>query len=142
MFLAMLRFSRDETAAKDAVSHAFTQALINREMLESMPVQAAKAWLYAAARNALVDMKRKESRFVALADTYPADMQASDPIDRVTVEAMLSRLPAALSTPVYLKYYQGYNATEIGAAMGLPSATVRTRLRTALSLMRAMTKGE
>lgn len=35
MLQAMIRFSRDETAANDAVSQAFTQALVNRAMLEA-----------------------------------------------------------------------------------------------------------
>ena len=40
--------------------------------------------------------------------------------------------------PVCLKYYQGLTSTEIGRIMGIPPATVRTRLRVALKLMRAM----
>ena len=43
MLQAMIRFSRDETAANDAVSQAFTQALVNRAMLEAMPEPAMKA---------------------------------------------------------------------------------------------------
>ena len=35
MLQAMIRFSRDETAANDAVSQAFTQALVNRAMLNA-----------------------------------------------------------------------------------------------------------
>lgn len=59
MLKAMIRFARDETAAGDAVSQAFTQALINRSLLESMPEPAVRAWLYVAARNAVTDIKRK-----------------------------------------------------------------------------------
>ena len=53
MLQAMIRFSRDETAANDAVSQAFTQALVNRAMLEAMPEPAMKAWLYATAAQRL-----------------------------------------------------------------------------------------
>jgi DNA-directed RNA polymerase specialized sigma24 family protein len=35
-----------------------------------------------------------------------------------------------------LRYYVGMDATSIGAVLGLPSATVRTRLRRALMLLR------
>ena len=34
---AMIRFSRDEAAARDAVSQAFTRALMNQTLLETMP---------------------------------------------------------------------------------------------------------
>lgn len=37
---------------------------------------------------------------------------------------------------VVLRYYAGMDATEIGAALGLPGGTVRTRLRRALALLR------
>lgn len=139
---AMVRFSRDETAAMDAVSQAFTQALVNRHLLDTMPDSAVKAWLYSAARNALVDIKRKESRLVPFTDATPEEYELMDPADGILAETMLSQLPSDLRTPVYLKYYQGYNSTEIGHAMGIPAATVRTRIRTALGLMRGMMKGE
>lgn len=140
MLQAMIRFSRDETAANDAVSQAFTQALINRAMLESMPEPAMRAWLYAAARNALVDMKRKEARLVSLEESSPAEIPFTDPSDRLLAESMLSRLPLELRTPIYLKYYRGFNSTEIGQALHIPASTVRTRLRTAMGLMRGMMK--
>ena len=142
MLQAMIRFSRDETAANDAVSQAFTQALVNRAMLEAMPEPAMKAWLYAAARNALVDMKRKEARLVSLEGSSPAEIPFNDPSDRILAESMLSRLPPGLRAPVYLKYYRGFNSAEIGQAMHSPASTARTRLRTALGLMRAMMKGD
>ena len=34
MLQAMIRFSRDEAAARDAVSQAFTQALMNQTLLK------------------------------------------------------------------------------------------------------------
>lgn len=142
MVQSMTRFSRDETTAKDAVSQAFTQALIHRPMLEEMPEPAMKAWLYAAARNAIIDLKRKEARTVSFDESSQEESFASSPENRILIESMLGRLPQELQLPVYLKYYQGYNSTEIGKAMGIPSSTIRTRLRVALNLMRQMMKGD
>lgn len=139
---AMIRFSRDEAAANDAVSQAFTQALVNSTMLESMPEPAMKAWLYAAARNAVIDIKRKEARAILL-QTLPEDAGSVPDADtRILVRNMMGRLPEDLRRPVSMKYYQGYNSTEIGRAMGIPASTVRTRLRAALNLMRGMMKGD
>jgi len=120
----------------DAVSQAFTQAWIRKDMLEAMPDPAMKAWLYAAARNAAVDLKRRERRFAPMPEyDLPGD-GSWDPTDRITVEELMGLLPQNLSIPIHMKYWQGMNATEIGAAMGIPPATVRTRLRTAISIMR------
>jgi RNA polymerase sigma factor (sigma-70 family) len=139
----MVYFCRDEQAAKDGVSHAFTQALARKQALESMPEPAMKAWLYAAARNAVVDIKRREARFSCLPDEdaycgggLSAAGIRPDPADRAALEALVEKLPPALKAPVRMKYFGGMNASEIGRAMNLPPATVRTRLRTALRMMR------
>ena len=144
MLKAMIRFSRDEAAANDAVSQAFTQALINRPLLESMPEPAVKAWLYAAAKNAVTDIKRKEARFVPMDEISPAEEvePAPDPNNRILAESMLNGLPAELRIPVYLKYYRGCNSTEIGRVLGIPASTVRTRIRAALNQMRSNMKGD
>ncbi|MEE0731417.1 MAG: RNA polymerase sigma factor, partial [Oscillospiraceae bacterium] len=91
-----------------------------------------------AARNALVDMKRKEARVTVVQELPETEDPQPDPTDRLLVKSMLDRLNSELRMPVYLKYYQGLTSTEIGRIMGIPPATVRTRLRVALKLMRAM----
>ena len=130
MLRAMVSFSGDEEAAQDGVSHAFAQALAHKLMLEAMPGPAMKAWLYAAARNAVVDIKRKETRLLPIigknTDFQFADPRQHDLAGRVAVELLLEKLPESLALPVELKYYEGMNATEIGEAMNLPAATVRT----------------
>ena len=135
-------FSGDETAARDAVSQAFTSAWAHRTMLEGMPEPAMKAWLYASARNAVVDMKRRESRFTAMPDYDLPDGCPWDITDRLTVEELMRSLPPDLSIPIHMKYYQGMNSTEIGRIMGIPAATIRTRLRKALTILRQRLKGE
>ena len=148
MVRAMVSFSGDEEAAEDGVSHAFAQALAHNLMLEAMPEPAMKAWLYAAARNAIVDIKRREVRLSRFADVggicqhdpdFP-DPRQDDSAERLTVEllleTLLAKLPESLRIPVELKYYGAMNATEIGEAMNLPAATIRTRLRTAMLRLR------
>jgi RNA polymerase sigma-70 factor (ECF subfamily) len=149
MVKAMVSFCRDGEAARDGVSHAFAQALANKQTLETMPEAAMKAWLFAAARNAIVDIKRRERRFFsfpgedvgsasAALDRIAelADTRMFDLTDRAAAEALMADLKPSLQEPVRLKFYGRMNATEIGKVMNLPPATVRTRLRTAMALMR------
>ena len=42
--------------------------------------------------------------------------------------AAVNRLPARYRTVLYLYYYEGYQAAEIGRILGIPTATVNTRL--------------
>ena len=140
MVRAMASFSRDEEAAKDGVSAAFAKATINRQMLESMHEGAMKAWIYSAARNSVIDIKRREIRFSRRSvktDVYEfADPRSDDPLGRILTETLLNALPESLRLPVELKYFKRMNASEIGEMMSLPPATVRTRLRTAIRQMR------
>jgi RNA polymerase sigma-70 factor (ECF subfamily) len=144
MLGAVIRFCGDEQAAEDGVSQAFVQALARREMLEAMPEPAMRAWLYAAARNAVVDSKRRSIRLRRLPDgdeSLFADTRLPDPAGKLTAEALLERLPHDLGAVVRMKYYGGMNSGEIGSALGIPPATVRTRLRKALGMMRDRGKG-
>jgi len=137
---AMIYFSRDEEAAKDGVSVAFTRAFANKLDLESMPEPAMKAWLYATARNAVIDIKRRENRFSSLStengEVEFADPRQFDPAGNVALYDLLGELPDPLRLTVTLKYFEDMNATEIGEAMKIPAATVRTRLRTAIRYLR------
>jgi RNA polymerase sigma-70 factor (ECF subfamily) len=47
----------------------------------------------------------------------------------------INRLEKPLRVAVVLRYYADLDSAEIGAALGVPSATVRTRLRRALELL-------
>ena len=44
-------------------------------------------------------------------------------------------LPRNYRMPLYLHYYEGYSTEEVGQLLGLPGATVRTRLRRARQLL-------
>ena len=45
-----------------------------------------------------------------------------------SVLAAVDQLPAHYRTVIYLFYYEGYDAWEIGQILGIPTATVHTRL--------------
>lgn len=42
--------------------------------------------------------------------------------------AAVNQLPAHYRAVIYLFYYEGYDAREIGQILGVPTATVHTRL--------------
>ena len=136
----MTCFCRDEDAAKDGVSYAFARALANKLDLEAMPDPAMKAWLYAAARNAVIDIKRRERRISGLSTENGgaefADLRQGDLAGKAALYKLLGELPDPLRVPVALKYFGNMNATEIGEAMKIPAATARTRLRTAILYLR------
>lgn len=137
MIHALTRFSRDREGARDAVQEGFIKALQNKAMLEAIPESAMKAWLYTAAKNALIDAKRRNARLLFTGEgEREAPVEAANPLDRILVGELMQALPPELQKVVAMRYFAGFNATEIGQALGLPAATVRTRLKRAMALMR------
>jgi RNA polymerase sigma-70 factor (ECF subfamily) len=58
--------------------------------------------------------------------------------DARLVRGVLADLPAAQRTLIELAYYEGLTHTEIASRTATPLGTVKTRLRTALSALRAV----
>lgn len=100
-----------------------------------------KAWLIRAALNRCADVGRLRQRKGTLSLdevpelARPADEQAAELWDAV------GRLPEKLRTAVHLFYGEGYESGEIGALLGIPAATVRSRLRRARTELKTMLGG-
>jgi DNA-directed RNA polymerase specialized sigma24 family protein len=68
--------------------------------------------------------------------TLASDPGSSDHTAALDIFQAINRLNAEYRTVIVLRYFAGMDATEVGAALALPSGTVRTRLRRALALLR------
>ena len=56
--------------------------------------------------------------------------------------AEVMALPAKYRLPLYLYYYEGYTAAEVGELLGLGPSTVRTRLARAREKLKAQQREE
>lgn len=65
-----------------------------------------------------------------------ADPGASDAAAALDLRQAVNSLPDDLRLVVVLRFYGGMDATEVGTALGIPSGTVRTRLKRALAALR------
>ncbi len=77
-----------------------------------------------------------------LDDAIHGDLSAHDEgnglasADALDLRQAIARLPIDLRRVVALRFYAGMDSTTLGAVLELPAATVRTRLRRALELLR------
>ena len=119
--------------AEDAVQDAFVC------YLEKAPEELRNpaAWLTRVLVNGCKSRLRSpwRRRTVPLLESYPA----ADPEERGTLEA-IQALPAKERAVLHLYYYEGYSIKEIAKTLGLPAATVGTRLARGRERLRQMLK--
>ena len=99
-----------------------------------------KAWLIRATLNRCADLFRFRLRRPTLpledvADTAVVGEEAS------ALWEAVGRLPEKLRIPIHLHYGEGYSTGEIAALLGVPAATVRTRLHRARGKLKELLGG-
>ena len=136
--LAMaLRQLADNGRAEDAAQETF--AAVWRSARSFRPERgSASAWLYAVARNAIIDRARQRPEPVADAPETPAaeagpDEQAETSWRTWRVHAALERLPERERVVLELAYWSGLSQTEIASYLDVPLGTVKTRTRAGLA---------
>ncbi len=134
------RLVRDEALADDVVQTAYLAAM------ENPPRQEARrdAWLRRVIRNVASVTRRGDSRRRRREiGRSPVETAAPAAVDQVTRMEMHRRLADAvlrLDDPyrdvVVQRYYEGRTSEAIAAAAGVPSATIRNRLKRAIDRLR------
>lgn len=128
-------FSRDAHAAEDAVQQAYFKALAY-DGVTVMSSNSAKAWLYVTAKNVLTDEKRKLRRWTVLETDVEVQVDEPDKDDMLMLNALLEYLSSEQRQIVTLRYLTGLDSATIGRMLEIPAATVRTKIRAALTKLR------
>jgi RNA polymerase sigma-70 factor (ECF subfamily) len=138
VFGLALRKLGDRGRAEDAVQETF--ASIWRSAGSYKPDRGPGApWLYAVARNAIVDRARARTDTPTELQDEQAD-EAAGPADNAEqswvawrVHRALEELPEREREVVALAYWSGLSQSEVAEFLGLPLGTVKTRTRAALA---------
>lgn len=126
--------NRDE--AEDLVQETFLRALTHLEDLQSLKQGPCRAWLYKTARNLYIDQIRKLSREVPQSGEMLELASFEEDLSQSAVAQLVGRLPETERALFILRYFEGYNARELGEMFSLPPATVRSRLASAKGRLR------
>jgi RNA polymerase sigma-70 factor (ECF subfamily) len=109
---------------------------------------AASTWIYTIARNLRVDLHRKERDPSLLAEFFEqaAEPLASDGIlsaerDR-KVQAAVATLPEDQAQAIRLSFFEDRPHGEIARLLDIPLGTVKSRIRVAMSRLRALVEDE
>jgi RNA polymerase sigma-70 factor (ECF subfamily) len=124
--------------AQDAVQAAWPKAWQKLGSIRDQ--QKLRPWLMAIAANeARQMMRRRIGRPVVEIEVADIAAAGSDPQSRASgldLDAALRRLSPDDRAILALRHVGGYDATEIGHAMGMPAGTVRTRLARTVARLR------
>ena len=98
-----------------------------------------KAWLIRATLHRARDIRRQAER-----RNLPLEEAAytAAPEPELDLLRAVQALPERYSAVIHLHYYEGYSIKEIGKLLGLPAATVGTRLARGRERLREMLKEE
>ena len=141
MTQTLYRISRTMLASgadrEDAVAEAIRRAWEKQGSLRDE--RYVETWVVRILINVCRNVSKRRGREVPV-ETLPerAAPQGGDPDLRQAV----TLLPENLRLPIVLHYTEGYEVAEIARMLRLPSGTVKTRMRKARALLKAMLSEE
>jgi RNA polymerase sigma-70 factor (ECF subfamily) len=132
----------DRGQAEELVQEVFTRVWRHADSFDAQRA-SFRTWLYGIARNAIIDLKRRQSVRPALPMHAPDQDEQASPDDaferallRWQVSAALARLTPEHRQVIRLAHFQGFTLREISERTGIPLGTVKSRTSYALRGLR------
>lgn len=123
--------------AEDAVQEVFLKLLTTRPAFRD--AEHEKAWLIRTTLHRAADLRKAAARRnVPLEEAA----RAAEIEDGNELLQAVRALPEKYSAVIHLHYYEGYSMKEIAKLLGIPAATVGTRLARGRERLRQMLKEE
>lgn len=123
--------------AEDAVQEVFLKLLTTRPVFRD--AEHEKAWLIRTTLHRTSDLRKAAAR--RNAPLEEAAQAAAAETEQELLHAVRA-LPEKYSAVIHLHYYEGYSMKEIGTLLGIPAATVGSRLARGRERLRQMLKEE
>lgn len=128
------RYAQNLTAdsdwANDLVSETMFKTMSHLSNLSQMRPFQCKAWLYRVLKNQFLDDLRSHKRQKNLLERLARMDQ--EPVTGEILSFLNARIPAHHRKILQLRYALELSSEEIAQKLGVPSATVRSRLRLAI----------
>lgn len=139
---AILRLSytylKNTHDAQDICQTVFVRLLTEPREFDSPAHE--RAYILRMAANACKDILKSPWRRRTCSMEAAGDAAAPEMPDGAVLEAV-SSLPPHYRSVIYLYYYEGYQAGEIAQILGVPTATVHTRLARGRAKLKTMLGG-
>lgn len=139
-----MRLTGDPHRAEDVVQETLLRAWQHPEVAGDRE-RSARAWLFAVARNMIVD-ERRSPRFQREHGALDTDSHAEGAgrdevnaaLDRLVLGDALAQLSDEHRAVIRRSYYLGWTTSQIAADLQIPEGTVKSRLHYAVRTLRLM----
>jgi RNA polymerase sigma-70 factor, ECF subfamily len=128
----------DAAAAEDIAQEAILAAVRNIDEFDRR--RPFRPWLHRIVVNRSLDWLRKRRHEVHV-DKLPAGETAEPGLPGAAMTA-LARLEPELRALIVMRHVHGYRSAELASMLGIPAATVRTRLARALDRLELLLEKE
>lgn len=125
--------------AEDICQTVFLKLLTNRKTFDSS--EHEKAWIIRVTANACKDLLRSLSRSHTIGLEIISEVSAPEPPESSVLDAVMA-LPAKYREVIYLYYYEGYSAKEIGKMLGQSIAAVNAHLSRGRKKLKTLLEGD
>jgi RNA polymerase sigma-70 factor (ECF subfamily) len=146
VFGLALRRLGDRGRAEDAVQETF--AAVWRSAGSYKPDRGPAApWLYAVARNAIIDRLRARTETPGeIPDRASSEEGPSERAESAYVSWRVHRameeLPESEREVIELAYWSGFSQSEVASFLNIPLGTVKTRTRSGLARLAGLLEGD
>ncbi len=132
-----LRLARDPAWAADLVQDTFIRAMGHAELLGQLERQQRRAWLYRTLKNRFFDEQLRRQRHEKLLEQIGRENLCQQRrMEDLVVPNPFELVPPQYREIVEKHYRWGQSSEEIAAELGIPAATVRSRLHLAMKKLR------
>jgi RNA polymerase sigma-70 factor (ECF subfamily) len=140
VYSVSLRVLRDAAAAEDVLQEIFMQVWRNPNSFIATRGSLG-GWLAVVARNRSIDTLRRKKPTEQVEEVYlPSSTNLADESERNLMmeraKAVIVTLPAEQRKTLEMAFFDGLTHSEIAEMTGDPLGTVKTRIRSALTVLR------
>lgn len=139
----ILRIIPEKSMAEEVLQQVLLKVWKNSESFD--PEKAGLyAWLVAISRNAALDQRKtkdfklsqasKSSMQVVTLENKPNN---DNSLEKLMAKQLLEQLPEKYRCLINMSFFEGYSHQEIADRLELPLGTVKTRIRSALKILRS-----
>lgn len=132
-----VRLTGDADRADDLVQETLIRAMSHLPLLGQLHPYQRRAWMYRVLKNRFLDEERARQRRRDLARRVAQSTPfVQDPTAMVLPPDLLDQIPEHYGEVLQKRYLLGMKSEEIGQELGIPAATVRSRIHLALKWLR------